>query len=85
MRLSTCLGRRTLRPAELEVELSLHGVEPVGLGVSAVGVIEEVTVRPIPSLIAATGPFSGAILRSDGSLRLALDVPLLAARVWSAT
>jgi chemotaxis protein histidine kinase CheA len=78
------LGRRAGRAAELEVELAVHGVESVAIGVDGVGVIEEVTLRPIPSLIAASGPFCGAILRSDGSLRLALDVPLLAARAWAA-
>ncbi|MFZ5895860.1 MAG: Hpt domain-containing protein [Myxococcota bacterium] len=84
VRLSRCLGRRAARPASLEVELAVHGVEPIGIGVDNVGVIEEVTVRPVPSLIAAAGPYFGAILRSDGSLRLALDVPLLVARVWAA-
>jgi two-component system chemotaxis sensor kinase CheA len=85
VRLSSCLGRRPGRAAELQVELAVQGVEPVGVGVDGVGVIEEVTLRPIPTLIAAAGPFCGAILRSDGSLRLALDVPLLVARVWATT
>jgi chemotaxis protein histidine kinase CheA len=57
-------------------------VDAIAVGVDGVGVIEEVTVRPIPSLIAASGPYNGAILRSDGSLRLLLDVPVLAARAW---
>jgi HEAT repeat protein len=30
-------------------------------------------------------PFSGAVLRPDGQLKLALDVPLLAARAWAMT
>jgi chemotaxis protein histidine kinase CheA len=83
-RLSACLGPSRLGPSAIEVELALHGVEPVGIGIDHASGIEEVTVRPIPELIASAGPFSGAILRSDGSLRLALDVPRLAARAWAA-
>jgi chemotaxis protein histidine kinase CheA len=76
------LGRPTNRASELSLELRVHGVDAIAVAVDGVGVIEEVTVRPIPSLIAASGPYSGAILRSDGSLRLLLDVPVLAARAW---
>jgi chemotaxis protein histidine kinase CheA len=82
VRLSTCLGRPASRASELSLELCVHGVDAIAVGVDGVGVIEEVTVRPIPSLIAASGPYNGAILRSDGSLRLLLDVPVLAARAW---
>jgi chemotaxis protein histidine kinase CheA len=78
------LGRGSARPAPLEVELSVYGVEPIALGIDKAGVIEEVTLRPLPPLLAASGPFNGAILRSDGSLRLALDAPVLAARAWAA-
>jgi chemotaxis protein histidine kinase CheA len=83
-RLSTCLGALRPEPAALEVELAVYGVAPVGIGIERALGIEEVTLRPIPALIAAKGPFNGAILRADGSLRLALDVPVLAARAWAA-
>jgi two-component system chemotaxis sensor kinase CheA len=83
-RLSTCLGGEPRKPAELEVELAVYGVEPVGIGIDRALGIEEVTVRPIPALISAKGPFNGAILRADGSLRLSLDVPVLVARAWAA-
>ena len=33
-----------------------------------------------PPLVAAAGPFAGAVLRADGALRLVLDGPALAAR-----
>lgn len=84
-RLAHCLGQPLLGQAEVVVELAVHGAEAVGIGVDRAHGIEEVTVRPIPELLAQAGPYSGAILRSDGSLRLALDVPVLAARAWAAT
>lgn len=84
VRLAACLGRRVRAASELCVELAVHGVDAIGIGVDSVGIIEEVTVRPIPARISAAGPYSGAILRSDGSLRLLLDVPVLAARAWAA-
>jgi chemotaxis protein histidine kinase CheA len=40
-----------------------------------------VLVRPLTPLVAGMGPFAGAVLRGDGSLRLALDVHALAPRV----
>jgi two-component system chemotaxis sensor kinase CheA len=83
-RLGTCLGQPRRGPSEIEVELAVYGVEAVGIGVDRANGIEEVTVRPIPELLSQAGPYSGAILRSDGSLRLALDVPVLAARAWAA-
>jgi chemotaxis protein histidine kinase CheA len=83
-RLSHCLGQHRLGPAGVVVELAVHGAEAVGIGVDHAHGIEEVTVRPLPELLAKAGPYSGAILRSDGSLRLALDVPVLAARAWAA-
>jgi hypothetical protein len=48
-----------------------------------VGEIEQVGLRALPELIAARGPYGGAVLRSDGSLHLALDAPLVAARAWT--
>ncbi len=56
---------------------------PVTLGVDDVVHVEQVLIRPIPPLVAAVGPYNGAILRSDGSLRLALDPTAIAARAWA--
>lgn len=81
--LLACLGLGARRPSELGVELTIHGVQPIVVGVDAVGEVEEVGIRVVPPLIAASGPYSGAILRGDGSLYLALDAALLAARAWS--
>jgi len=90
LRLQTCLQRghvdkerRAQRPAELEIVLAIYGVEPVRLGIDRAGGLEEVTLRPIPRAIAEAGPYGGAILRSDGSLRLSLDVPRLLAQAFA--
>jgi chemotaxis protein histidine kinase CheA len=66
----------------LALELKLHGVDPIRLGVDRVSASEEACLRPLPRIIAASGPFAGAILRSDGSLHMCLDPALVAARAW---
>jgi len=83
VRLAACLGRATREQAPVSVELRVDGVLPVAVGVEQAAEIESVAIRAVPSLIALSGPFSGAILRSDGQLKLALDVPLVAARAWA--
>jgi two-component system chemotaxis sensor kinase CheA len=84
--LAQCLplggGARRREPG-VDVELSIAGLDPIAVSVERAGTIEEVTVRALPRLIAASGPYSGAVLRGDGSLLLALDGPLLAARAWA--
>jgi len=64
---------------ELEGEEGAHAA--VTLGVDAVGRTEELLVRPLSSLVAGLGPFGGAIVRGDGSLRLAIDAWAIAPRV----
>ncbi len=81
--LSACLGLPDGSPPKLALELLIHGVQPISIGVDQASDIEEVSVRPVPPLITAAGPYTGAVLRGDGSLRLALDAALLAARAWS--
>jgi two-component system chemotaxis sensor kinase CheA len=81
--LSACLDLPDPHQPRLSLELALYGVDPIRIGVDAVGQPEETRIRPIPALLSAAGPYSGAILRGDGSLRLALDVALLAARAWA--
>jgi two-component system chemotaxis sensor kinase CheA len=53
---------------------------PVWIGVDDVGGVEELLVRPIGPLIAGLGPFAGAIVRGDGSVRLAIDAWAIAPR-----
>jgi two-component system, chemotaxis family, sensor kinase CheA len=81
--LARCLGLEPTRAAELALELVIVGVQPIPIGIDAVGAVEEASVRALPRLVAAAGPYAGAILRGDGSLRLALDPALLAARAWA--
>jgi two-component system chemotaxis sensor kinase CheA len=81
--LAACLGLEARSPPAWGLELVIHGVQPIHLGVDSIGEMEEANIRPVPALVAAAGPYSGAILRSDGSLRLTLDAALLAARAWS--
>jgi two-component system chemotaxis sensor kinase CheA len=85
VRLAACLGRSAREQAPVSVELRVDGALPVSLGVEQVTAVESVAIRSVPSLIALSGPFSGAVLRPDGQLKLALDVPLLAARAWAMT
>lgn len=72
------------------LDLELEGEEgadsAVTLGVDAVGRTEELLVRPLGPLVAGLGPFGGAIVRGDGSLRLAIDAWAIAprARAFSA-
>jgi two-component system, chemotaxis family, sensor kinase CheA len=79
-RLSACLGERAISTARLTVELIVYDVGAIPLGVDRVGDLEEVSVRALPPRIASAGPFAGAVLRPDGSLRLVLDGPALATR-----
>jgi two-component system chemotaxis sensor kinase CheA len=81
--LATCLGLPPRSSPPLSLELALSGIPTVSIGVDAVGDVEECNIRPLPGLAAAAGPFSGAIVRGDGALYLALDPALLAVRAWS--
>ena len=80
LRLCSCLGLEPRARVNLGLELVVHGLEPVVLGVDGVGKIEEASIRAIGPTLAAAGPYCGAVLRSDGSLRLVLDGPTLAAQ-----
>ena len=61
----------------------MYGIAPIHVGLDGVGEIEQVALRALPELIAERGPYGGAVLRSDGSLHLSLDAPLVAARAWT--
>ncbi len=83
--LAACLEARPNERAAYALDVALDDGEggapaEIAIGVDAVGHTEEVLVRPLTPLVAALGPFAGAIVRGDGSLRLALDVHALAPR-----
>ncbi len=67
-------------PYVVELEVGLETTERLAVGIDAVGATEEVLVRELTPLLRGMGPFAGAIVRGDGSLRLALDVHALAPR-----
>jgi len=79
-RLSACLGERPTTTAPLDIDLIVLDAGTIPVGVDRVGSIEQVSLRALPPRVSAAGPFSGAVLRADGSLVLALDGPALAAR-----
>ena len=64
----------------VDLDVGLDVAEKLTVGVDAVGATEEVLVRELTPLLRGMGPFAGAVVRGDGSLRLALDVHALAPR-----
>ena len=81
--LAHLLGLTATNPPLLAVQLKTHGMQPVALGVDAAAHVEQVLIRPVPPLVAAAGPYNGAVLRSDGSLNLVLDPNIVAAQAWA--
>jgi two-component system chemotaxis sensor kinase CheA len=82
--LAACLDGEATAPARYAIDLDLHGDEGMqpsaSVGVDAVGPTEEVLVRPLGSLVGALGPFSGAVVRGYGALRLAIDAWVIVPR-----
>lgn len=80
--LAACLENRPTDRAVYSIELEDDEPEkgPLCVGVDEVGRTEDVLIRPLSPLVAGAGPFAGAIVRGDGTLRLALDVYALAPR-----
>jgi chemotaxis protein histidine kinase CheA len=80
--LAACLEAKPSEAASYAIELDDDepGKRPVRVGVDEVGRTEELLIRPLSPLLAGIGPFSGAIARGDGTVRLALDVYALAPR-----
>ena len=83
VRLGRCLGQKCPENAAISLELTVYGVTPIRIAFDGVGEIEQVALRALPELIAERGPYGGAVLRRDGTLHLALDAPLVAARAWT--
>jgi chemotaxis protein histidine kinase CheA len=74
--LLACFDVAASARAAYAVDLDLQSDEPqapVSIGVDAVKRTEELLVRRLGPLVAGLGPFAGAIVRGDGSLRLAID------------
>jgi two-component system chemotaxis sensor kinase CheA len=87
--LLACFDAAMSGRAAYVVELDLQGdTEPhaaVAIGVDAVKSTEELLVRRLGPLVAGLGPFAGAIVRGDGSLRLAIDPWAVAPRARAFT
>ena len=81
--LAACIGIQTPAPSTMELDIAVPGVQSVPVGIDALGDVEEVVVRPLPPLFANAGPYAGAVLRGDGTLRLVLDAAVIAAQLWS--
>jgi len=85
--LAACLQPRIVPRPSYVVDLDGHdraelsvSDETFSVGVDAVGITEEVLVRQLSPLLWGIGPYAGAIVRGDGSIRLALDIHALAPR-----
>jgi hypothetical protein len=79
--LAACLEPRLTPRPEYAVDLDgLDSTERFSVGVDSVGITEEVLVRQLSPLLWGIGPYAGAIVRGDGSIRLALDIHALAPR-----
>jgi hypothetical protein len=82
--LLACLDTPTTGRAAYAVDLDLQGDDepqaPVAIGVDAVKRTEKLLVRRLGPLVGGLGPFAGAIVRGDGTLRLAIDAWALAPR-----
>lgn len=79
--LAACLEPRVVGRPAFVLDLDVFdSSERFSVGVDAVGQTEEVLVRQLSPLLWGVGPYAGAIVRGDGSIRLALDVHALAPR-----
>ena len=79
--LAACLGDGDATPGPMCLDLAVPGDDDAArVSVDAALAIEELLVRPLTPLVAAIGPFAGAIVRGDGTVRLALDAHALAPR-----
>jgi two-component system chemotaxis sensor kinase CheA len=82
--LLSCLDASQQKRPAYAVDLELQGEGapelPLALGVDSIGRTEELLVRPLGPLASGLGPFAGAIVRGDGSLRLAIDAWAIAPR-----
>ena len=75
--LAEWLGERAQDASPVLVTVRSASGHDADFGIQAMPKLEHVFVRPLGPLAASFGPFSHAVSRSDGSLRLVLDVPRL--------
>jgi chemotaxis protein histidine kinase CheA len=80
--LAACLERHPTDPPAYAIELDDGEADkhPARVGVDELGRTEELLIRPLSPLLADIGPFAGAIVCGDGSLRLLIDAYALAPR-----
>lgn len=78
--LAACLEARANDPAPLLLEMAPDEDPPYAVGIDAVGRTEHVLIRPLTPLLSTMGPYAGAVIRDDGSLRLVIDAFALAPR-----
>ncbi|MBS2018391.1 MAG: Hpt domain-containing protein [Deltaproteobacteria bacterium] len=81
--LAACLEPGVVQPRPpfvLDLDVGIGVEERLTIGIDAVGATEEVLVRELSPSLRRMGPFAGAIVRGDGTVRLALDVHALAPR-----
>ncbi len=79
--LSACIGSFDPQmTGPICLDLATEDDEHASVSVDAALAIEELLVRPLTPLVASLGPFAGAIVRGDGTVRLALDAHALAPR-----
>lgn len=73
------LGEQVPGAATVHVKMRSASGQEARFGIQSMPRLEHVFVRPLGPLASSFGPFSHAVSRSDGSLRLVLDVPRLVA------
>jgi two-component system chemotaxis sensor kinase CheA len=71
------LGEDQRGPDTVRVKVRSASGQEAEFCIRSMPKLEHVFVRPLGPLAASFGPFSHAVSRSDGSLRLVLDVPRL--------
>ncbi|RYZ57681.1 MAG: hypothetical protein EOP08_16930, partial [Proteobacteria bacterium] len=75
--LAELLGEPVESPCTIAVTIAVASGLETSFGIRAMPKLEHVFVRPLGPLASSFGPFSHAVSRPDGSLRLVLDVPQL--------
>jgi chemotaxis protein histidine kinase CheA len=63
------------------VEFDGAGDERLSVAVDSVGPAQELLVRPVSPLVSRYGPYSGVVVRSDGTPRLLVDLVRLSPRL----
>lgn len=77
--LAACLESRAPQRAPYAMEIDL-GDDRIAVGIDEALGMEEVLVRSLSPLLWGLGPFAGAVVRGDGTVRLALDPHALVPR-----